>query len=175
MTVLGNVKGTTPTVFLDKLGERLAFERTSSRLHEALIAKVETLGKDPTRAAQKLREIHDEEAAHFELLTKTIKALGADPTAITPCADIAGVTSMGLLQVLTDPRTTVTQSLDAILIAELANTEGWTMLIKLADKMGQKKPVERFTECHLREQEHLAFIKTLLELTIAEASGKRAH
>ena len=38
------LKGGPPTQFLDKLGERLAFERTGVRLYEALISKHEALG-----------------------------------------------------------------------------------------------------------------------------------
>lgn len=38
-TALALLKGEQPTVLLDKLGERLAFERTGSRLYEALLAK----------------------------------------------------------------------------------------------------------------------------------------
>ena len=39
-----------PTVFLDKLGERLAFERTGTRLYEPLIAKFERGRARPTVA-----------------------------------------------------------------------------------------------------------------------------
>src|SRR5688500_10516581 len=38
MTALRGVLGQRPTVMLDKLGERLAFERTGVRLYEALIS-----------------------------------------------------------------------------------------------------------------------------------------
>src|SRR5688500_4167477 len=38
-TVIEMVEGHKPTVFIDKLGERLAFERTGTRLYEALLAK----------------------------------------------------------------------------------------------------------------------------------------
>src|SRR5690606_39658311 len=38
-TGLSMLKGGEPTVLMDKLGERLAFERTGTRLYDALIAK----------------------------------------------------------------------------------------------------------------------------------------
>src|SRR4051812_41217222 len=38
-TVLSTLKGDKPSLFLDKLGERLAFERTGVRLYQALIVK----------------------------------------------------------------------------------------------------------------------------------------
>jgi rubrerythrin len=172
-TAMEMFKGKVPTVFLDKLGERLAFERTGTRLYEALIAKVEARSESPATATKKLREIHDEEALHFEMLTQTMSELGADPTAVTPCADVSGVASLGLLQVLTDPRTTVTQSLHAILTAELVDVDGWTLLIKMADQMGHKELSQRFREAEEHEREHLAFIRALLsELTLSELDGK---
>ena len=55
----------------------------------------------------------------------------------TPCADVTGAESIGLLQVVSDPKTTVDQSLHAILVAELADNAGWEELIALAREMGQ--------------------------------------
>src|SRR4051812_26241477 len=40
-TLLEKLEGHAPNVFIDKLGERLAFERTGTRLYEALLAKLE--------------------------------------------------------------------------------------------------------------------------------------
>ena len=70
----------------------------------------------------------------------------ADPTAMTPCANTAGVASMGIMQVITDPRTTVPQCLSAILTAELADNAGWELLIQLANEMGQDDMVAQFLE-----------------------------
>jgi rubrerythrin len=175
-SALETLKGKVPTVLLDKLGERIAFERTGTRLYEAVIGKVEARSANPTEASRKLREIHDQEAQHFDLLCRTMKELGADPTAMTPCADVTAVASMGLLQVVTDPRTTVTQCLDALLTAEATDVEGWNLLIKLADQMGHKEMSARFRECEQHEAQHLEFVRALLaELTLLEASGKTPH
>ena len=38
------VTGAKPTLLMDKLGERLAFERTSTRLYEALVSKCDACG-----------------------------------------------------------------------------------------------------------------------------------
>ena len=70
------------------------------------------------------------------MVEAAIRSIGADPTVQTPSADVDGVASMGLIQVLTDPRTSVAQCLEAILIAELADNDGWQMLILFAEKMG---------------------------------------
>lgn len=45
------------------------------------------------------------------MLSEAIVDMGGDPTAQTPCADVSAVAAMGLIQVLTDPRTTLAQGL----------------------------------------------------------------
>ena len=58
-----------------------------------------------------LETIRADEARHFRLIAEAIESLGGDPTSQTPSADLAGVESMGLVQVLNDPRTSIAQSL----------------------------------------------------------------
>jgi rubrerythrin len=163
--------GKRPQVLMDKLGERLAFERTSVRLYETLISKVASPhdGPDPT-SMEKLREIQSEEARHFKLVSDCIEALGGDPTAQTPCADIAGVESIGLLQVISDPRSTITQSLHAILVAELADNVAWDELIVLAQEMGQGDIATRFQDAVKNERDHLEHIRKWHEQATLEES-----
>jgi rubrerythrin len=178
-TVKGVVKtgarkltGKRPQVFMDKLGERLAFERTGVRLYEALIVKhTAKAGDVGSVTAQKLREIRDEESSHFALLTECVESLGADPTVQTPCADLAAIESEGLIKVVTDARTTFTQSLHAILVAELTDNASWEMLISLAEAEGQPDMATRFREAWQREQDHLETVRSWLEeLTLGEAA-----
>jgi rubrerythrin len=150
-------------LFLDKLGARLAFERTGVRLYEAIMAKHRALGGfdgGPTRA--ELERIRNEEHAHFLLLTKAAVALGADPTAVTPSADAQATSSIGVMQVITDPRTTLLNALDAILIAELADNDSWEGLIELARHAGQDGLAERFIGALRDEVEHLETVRRWL-------------
>lgn len=166
------IKGNKPTVFIDKLGERLAFERTGTRLYESLIAKFDVAGTwkgGPTR--EELVQFHDEERKHFTMLAHVIAALGADPTAMTPCADVTAVESLGLMQVLTDPRTTLPQCLHAILIAELADNDAWTMLAALARELGHEELGKQFDEANAEEAVHLATVRAwLTQQVIDEAT-----
>ena len=43
---------------------------------------------------------------------------------------------MGIMQVLTDPRSSLAQCLQVMLTAELTDNDGWELLIKLADNLG---------------------------------------
>jgi bacterioferritin (cytochrome b1) len=165
------LSGNRAEVLLDKLGERLAFERGGTRLYEALIGKCLAApnGRDVVQM-NVLEEIHREEARHFELLRTSIEQLGGDPTAMTPCADLVGVQSLGLVQAMTEPRTTVAQCINTILIAELADNAGWELLIRLAQEMGHDELVLEFQQALAAEARHLATVRGWLEqLTLAEA------
>ena len=150
-------------VFMDKLSERLAFERTGTRLYDAFINKLETLGESsegPSLA--EAREIRDEEHRHFLLLTEAVASLGGAPTVQSPCADVQAVASLGIMQVLNDPRTTVSQCLNALLTAELTDNAGWEMLIDLAEELGHSDLSEQFTQALNNEQKHLLNVQTWL-------------
>jgi hypothetical protein len=157
--------GRDPKILLDKLGERLAFERTGTRLYEALISKfkAEQAQAGAVASLERLVEIHDEELAHFQMVADAVRALGADPTAVTPAADIAGVASMGLVQALGDPRIGFVQSLDAILTAELADNDAWGLLIQLVANAGLDDLAEQFEAAYTAERSHLATIRAWVE------------
>lgn len=159
-TVLKMGMGENPNVLLDKMGERLAFERTGSRLYEALLAKVQALGGGADGPSlDELTDIYNDEVRHFELLRQALEAMGADPTVQTPSADVSGVIGMGILQVLTDPRTSVAQCLHAILIAELADNDGWRMLIDLAESLDQDDMATQFQQALAEEDRHLRQVR----------------
>ncbi len=151
------LKGNDPTIFLDKLGERLAFERSGVRLYDSFIAKARVLAPDMN--VSRLMEIRAEEAQHFAMLRECIESLGADPTAQTPAADNVGVQSMGLVQSMNDPRTNIEQAINTLHVAELVDVDGWELLIRLAEEAGQDAMVIKFTEANRKEAQHLADVR----------------
>src|SRR5688572_12653561 len=85
-------KGHKATVLIDKLGERLAYERGGTRLYDALLVKAQAAKLDQgSLRLEHLREMREEEARHFRMVWEAIEQLGADPTVMTPCADVVGV------------------------------------------------------------------------------------
>ena len=170
------VKGANANVFIDKLGERLAFERTGTRLYGALLSKFDAstpLPGGPLRAD--LEQIQREEAAHFEMLREAMIAVGADPTALTPSADVAAVSSLGLIQVLGDPRMNLKQSLEAILVAELVDNDCWATLIELARAGGHKDLAVRFENALAEEAVHLVNVRAWVRnATLAEGAPAKA-
>jgi hypothetical protein len=168
-------KGAQLLLLMDKLGERLAFERTGTRLYEALVSKHEAFGSfagGPSR--DDLEHIRHEEFQHFTLLQSVIEQLGGDPTAVTPSADLHATAAHGINMVIVDPRTTLLQSLEAIHIAELADHACWEALVALAQETGEDALVEPFEQAHATEQEHLQKVQAWLAAGQGRAQeGKR--
>ncbi len=154
-------------MLMDKLGERLAFERAGTRLYDALMVKCASSG---IVAAKEVKHIRDEEAMHFALVGAAIQSLGGDPTAQTPSADVAGVEGMGLMQVLNDPKTTVAQALHAILVAEMTDNAAWEELIELTSQAGNDDLVARFTKARDNELEHLEKVQGWYKAAAMKAS-----
>src|SRR5690606_40402790 len=154
--------GKSPEILIDKLGERLAFERNGVRLYDAMIAKAKALEGADSDLVQVLKHIRDEEFEHMNLAREAIETLGADPTAMTPCADVAGVKAMGVMQVLTDSRTNVAQGMGALLTIELEDNAAWELLIELAEAGGHPNIAKSFHKAKEQEDDHLVKIKTLV-------------
>jgi len=173
------VAGLRPQVFIDKLAERAAFERGGTRLYEGLLAKFaveaaasQSIGANTDLTEERLRTMRDQEARHFALVCECIETFGGDPTVETPSADVIGVMSMGLLQVVSDPRTSFVQSLQAVLAAELIDREGWELLIAMADELGERDAVASFRDALKEEDEHLLSVRGwYASLSLAESGA----
>jgi rubrerythrin len=196
---MAKMKGGAPSIFMDKLGERIAFERAGTRLYEALITKYQAVhglggevlvpadelppmddrGEAPGSVAgeaplQTLQRIRNEELEHFKMLCAAMQKMGGDPTAQTPCADVSATASMGIVQVLTDPRTTLAQCLNALLTAELTDNAGWELLVQLAEDAGETELAGRFLGALGQEQEHLGIVKGWLTQLVTQGAGTPA-
>jgi bacterioferritin (cytochrome b1) len=158
-------------VFLDKLSERLAFERTGVRLYEALLNKCQTLGESaPGPTLEDIEHIGSEELEHFLLINQAITDIGGDPTVQSPSADVVGVASLGIMQVLTDPRSSLAQCLQAMLTAELTDNDGWQLLIKLADNLGYDDLKAEFSTALANEEEHLQNVRAWLSECVLDSA-----
>lgn len=167
-TVMQGLKGNKPQVLIDKMGERLAYERTGVRLYEALAMKVTAASQGFMPGLDEVRRIRDDELAHFEMLGRYLQQIGADPTAMTPCADVSGVAASGHLQVLTDPRTSVAQALNSILAVELADNASWELLIHLVKEAGHDEMAQAFQVALETEERHLQTVRSWLQQAVLE-------
>ena len=149
---------------LDKLGARLQFERTGTRLYDALISKLDAYGSfdgGPSRA--QLVEIRDQEHRHALLAQELIRGLGGDPTMVTPCASLQATASRGIADVLVDPRTSLIDCLETILVAELADQDSWASLARSAEALGDAGMTAKITQAQQTELQHLNKLRGWLE------------
>jgi hypothetical protein len=168
----GDMAGQPLVVLADKLGERLAFERTGTRLYQAFLGKMTSA--DGQAAAIQVREVErilNDEYQHFLLLRQAIEELGGDPTAVTPGADVAGVMAMGILQVITDPRTTLDQCLCALLTAELVDNDGWELLATLAEGLGHEEIGRQCRTAQDDEIRHLELVRGWIHAGTLQKAG----
>jgi len=160
-TAVRGMTGARPTHFVDKLGERLAFERTGVRLYGALISKFDaydTFAGGPTR--ESLVEIMNQEHQHFALLSDAVTQLGGDPTVVTPSADLHATMTAGVMAVMVDPRTNLVQCLEAALLAELADNAAWEVLAELAEQNGEEELAAAFETARAQELVHLETVQS---------------
>jgi hypothetical protein len=114
------------------------------------------------------------------LIRQCIEQLGGDPTLMSPAADVNAVASMGLIQVLGDPRTLLRYALEGILIAELTDNDGWSILIDVAAILGEDEMADEFRQAPAVENEHLARVRRWLRNanladTTMDLSEQAAH
>jgi hypothetical protein len=172
-TTVKLLKGQKALVLVDKVAERMAFERGGVRLYEALVSKFDAFGSwEGGPARTELESILRDELRHFHFLAEVLGMLGADATAVTPSADVHEVLATGLRTVLTDPRTDLRSSLEAILQAELADNDCWLTLVRLAVGYGENELAQRFQRCLDEERVHLSRVRVWLTAGLAgEAFG----
>ncbi|QJR81011.1 ferritin-like domain-containing protein [Alteromonas pelagimontana] len=169
-STLKMVTGHHPQVFVNKLGERLAYERAGVRMYEQLIIKCRHAAEKGLTEIEvpleKLEEFRNEEQEHFEMLKHCLEKLGCDPTAQTPDADASAVASSGIMKVIVDPRTSVSQSLQAILALELTDNAAWDLLVKLAKDMGMGDMAKKFEHALAQEDDHVKHVRQWYEKSI---------
>lgn len=164
-TMSAQAEGKDLNLLLDKLSERIAFECSGTRLYDSLIAKCQLASPaqiPPGLTLEQLMHIREEEQQHLGMLIETVVELGGDPTVLTPCADVTATASSGLCKVVSDPRTTVLQALNAMLVAELTDNDGWTMLMAICDDLGLPEISQRFQQALEQEDEHLENVRQWL-------------
>jgi hypothetical protein len=161
-------------ILMDKLGERLAFERASVRLYDALISKLQAFGSWPGGPSRSdLEVIRAEEHGHFLLIKRTIEGQGSDSTAVTPSANAQAVLTRGLSALLGDPRTDLRQGLEAVLAAELIDCDGWENLGGLAKALGQDALAVEMNAALEQERRHLRRVRGWISAALfSEATGE---
>ena len=155
-SALQPVEGPPPLLFVAQLRERLAFERTSSRLYAGLLVKTYALGSYPGGPTpERLVELHNQELDHLNLIRECIYRLGVDTPPLTTHGDGADPRPHGLLRAVDDPCATLQDALRAVLISEILNNAGWALLVDLSQELGPPDLADAFREVLREETLHL--------------------
>ena len=92
-------------------------------------------------------------------MNDVLTRIGADPTVMTPSADIHATMDEGHSGVMVEPRTSFVQCLEALLVVELADNECWESLIAMARQSGEEKVVDAFEAALAEEADHLEDVR----------------
>lgn len=148
----------------DKMCERLAFERIITKLYEGLIAKCEIVGElESGPSIAELRLLRQDKVRNFLILKEIIEEIGGDPMELTGSAECALTATSGLPKVVQDNENSIAQALDAVLISELVDCEGWNVLLGVCKRLGRPDLAKRFEialsrqSMHLQKMRHWAF------------------
>uniref|UniRef100_I1XN01 Ferritin/DPS protein domain-containing protein n=2 Tax=Methylophaga nitratireducenticrescens TaxID=754476 RepID=I1XN01_METNJ len=135
-------------LLLHKLGQRMAFERASVRLYEALIFKCLAArnGKKTVVSIDQLRQFRDEEVEHSFLLKTAIETLGFDPDEWIPDADSSLISSLQTPKVFTKKNSSVLSCLEAVLIFATNDNAEWHTLHELFTNMGLQDLAAEFNQ-----------------------------
>ena len=153
--------------FLLKVGERLYFEKTILKGYDALISKCELFSADLLPAELDiidLVEIRSQKHRFVKLLASTLEGLGGEGLSERPPSGSLLLAITGVCRAIEDVTAGIEQSLECLLIAELADDEGWDLLICDCDDLGlaglsaSLDSVQEISESHtemVREWIHL--------------------
>lgn len=156
--------------FLDKLRERMSFEKTGAKLYEALLKKYHAIEAESKKRKGlqfevddlpplfQLEKFHHEEKNHYEMTRKILSSIGGNPDT-KPNDDVCSMVESAWVQMIEDPRTSFVQSLDIILQAELVDNAGWEILIELAETLNMEDAIEKFEHALEEENTHLAYVR----------------
>lgn len=137
-----------------------------------MIAKLEVADPHPGGPMRvDLEAIRDAERRHVAILRDAMLQLGADPTAMTPGADLIAVSGLGWVQAVTDPRTTLNQCLDVLLLAELSDRGGWELLIGLTQQLDFDDLAHSFKAALAEEEQHVFRVRGWITTALYGEAG----
>lgn len=151
---------TAPVPLLRQIRARLAFERTSTRLYEAVLGQLDASPRSTPGSRrdgldrQTLLRFRNEEAAHFELLCEALESLGTDALAEMDALGTDTVRATGAVSP-NDAAIDPLAGLDALLDAEQTDEIGWHRLVATAHAYGMDELAQRFEQAHAEEIGHV--------------------
>jgi len=151
-----------PEKLVDLLTERLTFERAAVKLYDTVMSKMRR-SKEASLVGllgQMTRQ-RDEEREHEEWLEERVRELGSDAHTATKLSDLVAREWKGVMDVVAEDKE-IPHLFHALLIAELVDDTGWTLLVQLADEARDEWARKELRRRALDEEEHLLFIRNVV-------------
>ncbi len=147
-----------------RLGERLVHEQLAACYYGILACKAGALGAPAGGPGpEHLEELVQEERHLAELLRQTLIDLGGEPDRLRALESLeATVSATRLLALVADPRRSVLASMEALLVAELADRASWDTLADLTAAFGRADLAERCRAARALEDRHVTQLRTWL-------------
>jgi len=82
---------------------------------------------------------------------------------VTPCASLQATASRGIVDVLVDPRTSLIDCLETLLVAELTDQDSWAALARSAETLGDAGMTAKIRQAQQTELQHLKKLRGWLE------------
>lgn len=127
-------------MLLEKLGEKLGYERAFLRLYESFVHKKSLYAKRYLHAKSYEQKIFENfaamKAAHCEILQTALIGLGGNPDHIVPSEDLAAIARLGIVTVFIHPHAKLKNLFHAVRIVELTGKSTTLFLIRLAYAAG---------------------------------------
>jgi bacterioferritin (cytochrome b1) len=148
---------------IDILSERLAFERSGVKLYDRILAVLrEEHGDGMSRVIGEMQKHRDQEKEHEEWLEAQIRGLGGTAHEETDRSRLVSRESEGIAKVVSS-EDRIAHLFHALLAAELVDNAGWDLLARLADEAGDRTAKREFKRRLHEEEEHLVFVRKVVE------------
>lgn len=148
-----------PTNLLDKIGERIAYEKIVIHLYDRLLEKHRLTHQPDLPPYELIKQFHREEIEHHRILSDVMESLGGDPRKLTPSGKLENVAENGWIKVLDDSSSTFEQCLHIIHLAELGDNDSWELLVELAELNQLTEIAEQFRNCLAQEEGHILNVR----------------
>jgi bacterioferritin (cytochrome b1) len=159
---------------IDLLAERLCFERSTVKLYDKILERMQQSKEAPIKKMlEPMQEHREQEKEHEEFLEACIRQLGGDDKQLTDKAKLVTEESKGIEEVvMKDPQ--LPHLFHALLTAELADNAGWDLLVHLADEAEDNKAKREFNKRLHEEEEHLILMREAMKkLSLHEVLGEK--
>ena len=154
-------------IYVQKVADRLAFERGETRLYSLAINRLQNSSKSSHQEIIDLLKVNRQnEENHAALVKEALRS--RDPGALESWELFDGVNLAyrGFFETIVNPHSDLPRIIQILFFAKLADHAEWEILIHLAQKVSEEKRMSQFEEALTEELKQLSVLKQLYLMAI---------